>query len=317
MKRIPLRSWDGEDWDGHEHINNLERFIGKSYTCATNTVQTAIQCCLELLGTRTAMIPVIMPVTAPPDTLCAALRAGAHPLLLDIDAKTLQIDPQQLEEALKEIECPIVIFTRPGGMPVDERLLSLVDNIPTIVDSRLIPHNNLGLEDLSCTWNIFDLSPVVGSGGVIVHKFTKQVEQLKLVRSGIMGHSGSLSEIQAKIALDRLKNVSAYFNKCGEVFDKLSSYKMFDKSNQPLLFYSNVKDASKVITNIQSEGVEAVLGVFPLCGIPEVQKRYKEAPEYPVAFSLSNKILCLPTHTDMADAVLNNIGVYINEVTGG
>lgn len=309
QKRIPLMTVTGDDWDSHEHLHKLERYIAKNHTVACNSVQTAIQICCEILGTRTEIIPVIMPVTAPPDTLAAVLRSGAHPLLLDIDETTLQMRADQLEIALEEAKTAIVLLNRPGGAPVDERLQELIADQPSICDARLVSNPSLGVEDLPCVFNVFDLSPLVGSGGVIVHKFTKQVDQLKIVRSGIMGHSGALSEPQAKLALEYLKDrwnhwVEVHQRRCERLVGGLEAHAgcgilPYEPGKWPSPLYLKVPNAKRAVAHLQSYGIEAALGVFPLHRLEEVRIRYREAPEYPYAEKLEQEIICLPTHVGM------------------
>lgn len=305
VQQIPLYTLDGRDWLGGEYLNQLESFIGARYTCACSSVQIALQSCLELMGTRTDMIPVVMPVTAAPDALSAVLRAGGRPMLLDIDENTLQMDPEQMKVALEELEVAIIFFTRPGGMPVDDRLIELAKDYPSIVDSRLAPHPDMGSDDLPAVFNVFDLTSVCGGGGVIVHKFKEQVAQLKIVRSGVMGHAGALSELQAQHALQELKKMPEYQAQhqqtASKIIDSLKAQDLSDilpyaASKWPSPLYIWVPNAYTVAAHLNSYGFETLMGVYPLCRLAEVRRRYIEEPEYPMAEKLMKEVICVPTH---------------------
>lgn len=306
FNKVPLLTLKDEDWLGGEKLNQLEAFIGNKYTCACSSVQIALQSCLELMGTRTDMLPVLMPVTAAPDTLSAVLRSGAHPMLLDVKEDTLQMDPEQVKMALEELDTAIILFTRPGGLPVDETLIELAQDQPSIVDSRLLPHPSMGIEDFPAVFNVFDLTPACGGGGVIVHKFQKQVSQLKIVRSGVMGHSGALSEPQAELALQRLNSIKEFVTIHSSVAADLTSHLnaldrddilTYPAAKWPSPLYIRVPNAKRVAAHLNTYGIETALGVYPLCRLKEVYIRYKEEPDYPVAEKLSNEVLCLPTHS--------------------
>lgn len=295
-------------WHSQEHLLALESFLGKEYTCATANVQSAVQACLELLGTRSVVVPVILPVTAPPDTLAGVLRAGAHPLLLDIDEDNLQIDADQLKEAIEtlvaEENTPIVLFNRPFGNPIEDELLELVQELPTIMDSRLLPSSYLDIHDLACVFNIFDLTTVCGAGAVIIHKFPAQIQQLKQVRSGPMGLSAALPELLAEEALKKLEDFAVRANeydKALEVFD--NQYPVCGFGYNPGLVWLEVPDAVQLGSELIKEGVETALGVVPLYILEEVKSRFSEDPSYPVVSSLINNYLCVPADEEACKKV--------------
>src|SRR5689334_7869041 len=92
---------------------SLDKYFHNGVT--VNSYRTAIQMCLEVLGTRLAPIPVVMSVTAAPSVVAAVLRSGAHPCLVDISEKTLQMDPLILKEVLEELKECIVLLSLPPG----------------------------------------------------------------------------------------------------------------------------------------------------------------------------------------------------------
>jgi dTDP-4-amino-4,6-dideoxygalactose transaminase len=300
MGKISL--YGEEDWFSLKHLSALEMYIAGKHTCATNTVQTAVQACLELLGTRADVVPVIMPVTAPPDTLAAVLRSGAHPLLLGIDEETLQIDLEQLKDAIAMLEederVPIVLLNRPFGQPVRPELSEVIADLPSVCDSRLLPHPELEEDDLPCSFNIFDLTPICGSGAVIVHPFVTQVKQLKEVRNGPMGLAGALPEQQAKHALAVLKSFPLQVKLYEESLNQLMSYGLdvMGPSKWPAPLWIKVPNARLIVAHLASYDIASAVGLHPLYGLDEVKRRYKEDPEYPVAEKLENSFVCIPTH---------------------
>lgn len=303
MARIPFDSWDGtNDFSRALEQDKLEKHFGPTAT-AFGTYQAAIASCLEVLGSRTHMIPVVMPITASPDTISGALRAGGSPILLDIRPSTLQLDPAILKDVLEELKAAVVILTRPAGQAVDPELLEITEGVPTILDSRLPPHENIK-NDCICSFNIFDLSPLVGSGALVIHKFNEQVRELKTVRNGILGLAGSLPDPLSMHVLKTLKadptlqerreTQLKVVNKYIDLVKEKYAFP-FDQSPEWPYFILRVENSNKVIAHLYSE-VELVKPIFPLHLLSDINKRWKEKPEYPVAEGLNRCLIALPTH---------------------
>lgn len=300
---IPFDSWDGRnDISGTVEQAKLEKYLGPAVVFGT--YQASISAILEVLGSRTHLIPVVMPITASPDTIAATLRAGGDPLLLDIRPQTLQMDPGELRTVLDEVKSAVVILPRPGGQSIDPELLELTKDLPTIQDSRLPPHEDIEDAELSCTFNVFDLGPVIGTGSVVVHKFEQQLRELKLVRNGLLGLAGNLNDALAAFALKRLKEDPGLGVRRGQQaivakrYIELLKEKYvfpFDESPEWPYFIVRVENADTAVAHLHHE-VEVVKPVFPLHMLSDINRRWVEKPEYPVAEGLWRKLIALPTH---------------------
>lgn len=302
-------SWDGRnDYTSTIEQAKLEQHFGPS-AVAFSSYQTAISAILEVLGTRTQRIPVVLAVTASPDTLAATLRAGGDPILLDIRPQTLQIDPDQLRTVLDELKAAVVILARPAGQPVDPALLAMTEDMPTILDSRLPPHEDIEA-DCVCTFNVFDLALLAGSGALIIHRFEQQVRELKMVRSGLLGLSANLNEALATTALKRLASDPKLANRKAEQIRVVRRYSNlfagklaypFDQSPEWPYFIVAVDSADRAIAHLHSHDITAAKPVYPLHLLSDINKRWVEKPSYPVAEELSKKLIALPTHSGILD----------------
>lgn len=301
---IPFDSWDGNtDLASTVEQTKLEQHIGTG-TVVFGSYQTAVSAVLEVLGSRSHLIPVVLPITASPDVIGGVLRAGADPLLLDIRPQTLQIDPEALREVLTELEAAVVVLNRPAGQPVDPELLSLTAELPTILDSRLPPHEAIGPE-CTGTFSLFDLGPVVGSGAAVVHKFNQQVHELKMVRNGILGLACNLNDVIAAVARKRLLSDPALTKRRETQATVAASYIAllrekyvfpWDTSPEWPYFVVRVENADRAIAHLHSAGISAMKPVFPLHMLSDVNRRWVEKPSYPVAEGLWKKLIALPTH---------------------
>ncbi len=298
---IPFDHWgSGSD----EHLRKQSKSADSYFPGGVvfNTYQLAIQASLELMGTRTAPIPVILPITASPETIAAVLRSGASPVLLDVDYLTLQMNPTQLQEALEELKDAIVLLTVPGGQPIDPGLLKQVQALPTIIDTHLVPdsemHAYLG------SFTVYDLSAMCGSGGVVFHKYLPQLAELTVIRSGMMGHSGKMSwpqvnYINQRASLAHLRredqaSVANLYSAFLQSHNKSGMIVFKDSPNWPY-YLVRVPDARRVVAHLQDQGVQAVLGCYPLHLLDELKDRWQEEPQYPTAVKLMDEIVALPT----------------------
>jgi len=297
---IPFDSFDGTNsLYGTDEQTKLEQYIGPT-AVAFASYQSAVGSILEILGSRTVDTPVIMSIAASPVILAAVLRAGATPFLLDIDPGTLQIDPEAVQEIIDEVKTPVFIFDRPGGQPVDPRLLELAADFVTIVATKLVPRVD-SESDCVGSFTVFTLQSVVGSGAIVQHKYQEQVKELKQVRSGILGMSENLNETLAALALKRLKSVD------NRPTQKLAAEAYLSEllERRPLPFVEGsewpyfvvaVENAQRVVAYLHTDGVAAVQPVYPMHMYPSIAKRWTQTPSYPNAEAVCNKLVALPTH---------------------
>ena len=212
------------------------------------------------------------------------------------------MDPEQLKEAIelvsKEGQVPVVLFNRPFGLPVRPELLEQALDLPSICDSRVVPHKDLGLDDMQCAFNVFDLAPLCGGGAAIIHPFPAQVKHLKAVRSGVMGLSGALSEPQAEMAVGAIENYEDRINVYREVVNQLMSYglEIMPPAQWPAPLWVKVTNARKTVAHLLSYEIQAVVSLCPLHTLDEVKRRYAETPEYSVVTKLHNRFVCIPSH---------------------
>ena len=292
---------------------NLEKVLGGESAITASTVQMAIQMCLEVMGTTTHLIPCILSVTSPPDTLAAVMRAGGQPILLDIHGGTLQMDAELLKEALDELKAAVVILQRPGGLPIGPEILELVQDVPTIIDTRLPPSDYPHPDhDLCGTFNVFDLSSWVGSGAVIRHKYAAQQKLLRMVRSGVLGLGGSLPDVLAGEAIKRLivdadcetaadDYYMGYKHAVEQLHTHLTPYASrgiipwvaSPTGPAPLMVFVP-NNAARVVTQLRSDGIEASQ-ILPLHLLDEVKNRWEKEPRYPVAEKIMKQVIAIPT----------------------
>jgi hypothetical protein len=170
----------------------LEETLGDN-TVVFNTVQNAVQACMEMFGSRSHMIAVILPVTAPQEVLAGVIRGGAQPLLLDVTEDGTELSADDLKECLETLDAgAVVCLVRTNH---EERftseLMEFVEDYPTLVINGFAPFTPSSTP-ADGDFNLHYLDPWVGTGAVIQTRFTEQISDLKLIRSGTMGLGADL-----------------------------------------------------------------------------------------------------------------------------
>jgi len=285
-------SWDGkESLQDHWRLHEYEKHMAGGI--AFNSSQAAITACLEVLGSRFQPISVIMPVNVSYDALMGVIRANARPIVCDIDEWTLQANPEQVSSALKDAPEAIVLLNRPGGRLVDEKLLEVVQEVPTICDSRMLP-----LEEIMLfTFNVYDISVMVGSGAVVYLKNEEQASDLKQIRAD---SKVELSEVNAALAYKRQPLMSDYpdGSEYMELLDSVGKFGIIGISgNTPLpTFLIKVKDSKLILDYFAQRRVQLAYGSIPVYKYPIARKRWQQEPNYKIAEKMHGQLVLLPNH---------------------
>ena len=286
----------------------IESLVG-SNAVAFNSVQNAIQACLESLGSRQQPLPVVLPVVCPPDTVSAVFRSGCQPFLIDVDKDTLSFDVEALKEVVEAIPTAIAVIPHYAGVSaMTEEVAALLDGHVIIRDVRSAPVAGLALDD-RYTFEVYDYTAEVGAGAVVTTKHQALSTMLMRVRSGILGLAADFPAIQSsqlegliESSYNRdLVDYEAYLTRVRDALPSSCTLIAPKKEWGPLLF--RVPNAKRAIANLHDVGILAQLVVAPLSDFDELKRRYKEPPSYPTADSLKNEIICISPSVSDLDAL--------------
>lgn len=295
-----------------ELIANFNRFYSKELesmfgpeSAVFSSYQAGLHACLELVGTTTKAIPVVVPTLASPQVMAAVLRAGGIPLLLDVDRDTLQISEEQLSQVVEAYDGGVCVLTRPLGWDVSKQLLDLLgDRWVTIVSHRLPPPRTFPSDHVG-TFDVYDLEPIVGDGCVVRAANEKHANELLLVRSGLLGHSShcmpGLTQSLTHALLDWWSTQLERDSVCSMYNEGLTSRGLCDLMpasglDIPPYFPLRVADAPRTADSLVARGVEALCLFYPLHLLPEIEKRRKDDTPYHIAEEEYGKYLALPVH---------------------
>lgn len=153
---------------------------------------------------------------------------GAVPVFTDIDPKTFNLDPNQIEAAITKKTraiLPVHLFGQPADMPAISSLaekhgLMVIEDCAQSFGARIGDSATGGIGLAGCH-SFFPSKNLgcYGDGGMVTTNDEKIAEQIKIYRNhgssqryhhDVIGYNSRLDEIQAAILRIKLKNISTY-----------------------------------------------------------------------------------------------------------
>lgn len=170
---------------------DFAHYIGTPYALAVNSCTAGLHLALEAIGVQANDKVITSPYTF--TATAEVIRYfGAHPVFVDIDPKTFNLDPDQLEICLKrEKNVKAIIPVHFAGQACDmERILQLARTyqvkviedaahaLPSLYNGRKI--GNFG--DIT-VYSFYVTKPVAtGEGGMVVSNHIEYIEKMRMMR---------------------------------------------------------------------------------------------------------------------------------------
>jgi len=164
----------------------------------------------------------------------AILRAGATPLFVDIDPDTYNIDPEQVERAVKEYGSrvkgilPVHLYGQPCNMDEIMRIakeydLFVVEDCAQSLGAKWNGKQTGSFGNTGC-FSFFPTKPLgsFGDGGMITTNDEKLYELLLILRkhggknkynASYIGYNARLDTLQASILLAKLRHIDNFIKK--------------------------------------------------------------------------------------------------------
>ncbi|WP_338617704.1 DegT/DnrJ/EryC1/StrS family aminotransferase [Pigmentiphaga sp. CHJ604] len=321
----------------------LAEFCGAAYciTCANGT--DALQISLMALGVCPGD-EVITPGFTYIATAEAAALLGAKPVYVDIDAKTYNLDPNSLEQAITPRTKAIIPVSLYGQCADFDKINAIASsrNIPVIEDAaqsfgaEYRGRRSCNLSTIACT-SFFPSKPLgaYGDGGAIFTNDEHLARTLRqIARHGQdrryhhvrVGVNSRLDTIQAAILLAKLEIFEQEIELRGrvatqyaQVFEERGFYSYPKVAPECKSVYAQytvrVPNRDQVIERLKSIGIPtAVHYPIPLNQQPAVNDPHAQLP---VGDQASREVLSLPMHPYMqllqqqtiADALISTISL--------
>ena len=297
----------------------VAKFIGVDSAVATNTGTSALHLSLLATGIKKGDYVAI------PSFVCAALLnavkyVGAHPLLVDIDPETYNIDVRDLKKRIKK-STKAIILPHQFGLPADiDEILSL--GIPVIEDcAQAIGAVYKGKKAgsfgrLSCFSFYATKVLSTGEGGMVVSDSKDLLKKIRDFRdydnkkNYTVRYNYKMTDIQAAMGIAQLKKLNAFLLKRVNIAKRYSS-ELQKFCNVPSVRYKDRKhiffrfpiqiqgSVSKALNFFSERGVTCARPVFKpihkylqINGFPNTDTVWNNTISIPIYPSLTDKEIC-------------------------
>ncbi len=297
----------------------VAKFIGVDGAVATNTGTSALHLSLLAIGIKKGDYVAI------PSFVCTALLnavnyVGAHPILVDIDPETYNLDIRDLKKRIKK-STKAIILPHQFGLPADiDEIMSL--GIPVIEDcAQAIGAVYKGKKAgsfgrLSCFSFYATKVLSTGEGGMVVSDSKNLLKRIRDFRdydnrkSYAVRYNYKMTDIQAAMGIAQLKKLHSFLLKRVHIAKRYSS-ELQEFCNVPSIRYKDRKhiffrfpiqiqgSVSKALNFFSERGVTCTRPVFKpihkyfqINGFTNTDTVWSNTISIPIYPSLTEKEIC-------------------------
>lgn len=334
------QSYVKEIWERNWLTNNgplvndfelkMKDYLGLEHFLFLNNGTMALQLAIKALGLKGEIITTPFSYVA---TTSSIVWEGCTPVFVDIDKRTLNIDPKLIEAAITE-NTTAIIATHVYGNPcaideIDE--IAKRHNLKVIYDAA---HCFGTLYKGQSVLNYGDISTIsfhatklfhTTEGGGVVTTDPELLKRLALLRN--FGHNGpesfdgvgingKNSEFHAAMGLANMKyadHILAKRKTDYKIYDVwlkklnlgrlcISKDSLFNYSYYPIVFHTE-EDCKNIFEKLSSQGIYARRYFYPVLS----QLDYVKNKTMPIAEDVSKRILCLPLYEQLTSSEIDMI----------
>jgi dTDP-4-amino-4,6-dideoxygalactose transaminase len=306
-------------------------FLGSKNCVSVNSGTAALHLGLSLFDIKDK--EVILPSLSFVTTAHAIIYNGGIPVFVDIDPKTLCIDPKEIEKAVTK-NTRVILPVHLGGMPCDLQEISKISKkfgLSIVEDAAHAAGAKYNGKKIGNHGNCvcFSFHPVknlaMPSGGAITinSKSGKQFSEiLKSKRwAGITGRKGPIydvsslgwnyymNEFSAAIGIEQLKKlnktnsqrkkIAKRYSKELEIEEKMP----FDKNCSFHFYWIQVKNRKNFMKKMSENNIETGIHYNPI----HKMSFYNSKIALPITETAGSRIVSLPTHPNLTDNDINRI----------
>jgi dTDP-4-amino-4,6-dideoxygalactose transaminase len=317
-------------------------WLGVPYAVGCGNGLDAIEIGLRALGIGAGDEVITTPMTAFA-TVLAVIRAGAIPVLADIDADTAMLSPESVKRCIGARTKAILLVHLYGQIgPVNEMLSLAQEHGLRLIEDCAQAHGanwqgkSAGSFGDCAAWSFYPTKNLgaVGDGGAITTTSPKLAEDARSLRNygqtaryhhPVLGMNSRLDEIQAAILSERLVYLQSWVNRRREIAHRYTAKLSHQEVHvMPLprardrhahhLFVVTSKRRDELQRHMKSEGVDSLIH-YP---IPvHFQEPCRELGRDPNGLGCTEEhavsCLSLPCHPGMADEEVDRVIAVVNK----
>lgn len=323
---------------------------GRLHAVATSSGTSALEIVLRALGV--AGQDVIVPANTFYATAAAAVCAGAQPVFADIDPATFALSPQTVRAALTPATAAVVLV-HIGGIitPAAQELRQLCQDIGiALVEDAAHAHGSTldgrfaGSFGDAATFSFYPTKVVTcGEGGMILTHFVELADEARIYRDqgkssyGMNqhvrpGYAWRLSELHAATGLVHLRRLEESVARRRDIAARYDAGLAGLAALRPLPeppgcrgnYYKYIAmlpagaDRAEFKQHLAKQHDVRLAGeVYDLpLHLQPVLAEYATGESLPVAEDLCGRHVCLPVHSDMNDAEVEQVLAAVAEAAG-
>lgn len=333
IKGIWDRKWLTNSGPLHETFKeNLREYLNVNHCELFTNGHLALEIAIKALNLKGEII--VTPFTFI-STIHAAINCGLTPVFCDIDKNSFNIDPNEIEKYITKNTCAI-LAVHVYGMPCDVKAINEIaekHNLRVIYDaahafSVEIDEQSIGnFGDISMF--SFHATKVFHSieGGLLTYNDEKHDKKLRSLRNfGItssesvdfVGTNAKMNEFQAAMGLANLESISNDIEKRKMIYTTYAAnlrktdikYLQYPSNVKPNYAYfpillRNGKQRDWIHEKLKAYNIFTRRYFYPLCSDFNCYESIHSIT--PVAYEISNRILCLPMYTELEINVVEQI----------
>jgi dTDP-4-amino-4,6-dideoxygalactose transaminase len=275
---------------------------------------------------------VLVPAYTFPATANVCALAGLKPVLVDVDAETMNLDPAKVDVGPRtKAILPVHLFGRPA------RLDELPDGLPVLEDAagalgaRRAGRACGGLGLLGCL--SFHPRKIVttGEGGAVTTNDERIAAAVAAIRNHgwhslvppdmpAPGFNYRLSDILAAVGLPQMRRLDELLAARTRIADGYAER----LKHLPVLlpgadegdvhgwqaFVIQLDDRDMVLAGLRAQGIEAQIGTYAL----HLLGAYRDQGDFPGATRVFERALALPFHTRLTDGDLDRVAEALDKL---
>lgn len=326
----------------------IGEYLGIEHVVAVSSGTAALHLAVMALGLASEEEVIVADFTFPA-TANAVVQAGARPVLADIELKTFNMDPIQVEALITErtrVILPVNLFGLAAPMAPILRLaqkhdLFVIEDAACALGARYQGQMCGTLGHMGC----FSLHPrkaiTTGEGGLIVTRDGQLADRLRSLRNhGIVsspsgykfveaGLNYRMTEFQGALGvaqMGRLETIIEQRRSLAAVYDVLlDDISWLERPTVPSgcchIYQSYVTlldeslDRDAIIAALRAKDVETTIGTYACHAQPFYHKAYGYTPgDLPCAYQAFRHSLTLPLHSRMSEENVEVVVQALREV---
>jgi len=325
-------------WASGSGTNNVLKFekkfakyVNAKKCIAVNSGTAALHLALSLLDIKNK--EVILPSLTFVSTAHAVLYNGGIPKFVDVDPKTLCIDPNEIKKAVSK-KTKVILPVHFGGMPcyLDEiqkicvnKKIEIIEDAAHAVGTSF-KKKKIGSNGMAVCFSFHPVKNLaMPTGGAITlndKNYKKYESKLKSLRwCGITNRKGVkydvdkvgwnyyMNEFSAVIGLEQLKKLGKLNErrrKIAKIYSneiQIDSKMPFNKECTYHIFWLQVKNRDNFIKKMRAKGIETGIHYLPV----HKMSIYKGKHNLPKTDEISKKIVSIPIHPNLSDYEIDKI----------